>query len=249
MGTAAGRVAIVTGAGRGIGRAAALRLAADGFHVVVTDRDGDNAKRASVEIRDRDGSAEPLVLDVTDRIAVRDAYSDIAARHGRLDALVNNAVWLKYQPLADFGEELVDGMLAIGVKAVLWGMQAVIPTMTAVGSGAIVNLSSPAAFRGGPGTSVYSAVKGAVTSLTKQAAVELGPLGIRVNAVIPGSVPTEGARQHVSDATYAAREAAVPLRRNGTPEDIADGIAFLVSPRAAYVSGHLLAVDGGYLVS
>lgn len=249
MGTTADRVAIVTGAGRGIGRAAALRLAADGFHVVVTDRDAGPAERAAAEVRDRDGSAEPLVLDVTDRTAVREAYPAVAARCGRLDALVNNAIWLKYEPLGEFDEQLVDGMLAIGVKAVLWGIQAVAPVMAAAGSGAIVNLSSPAAFRGGPGTSVYSAVKGAVTSLTKQAAVELGPLGIRVNAVIPGSVPTEGARQHVSDATYAAREAAVPLRRNGTPEDIADGIAYLLSPRAAYVSGHLLAVDGGYLAS
>lgn len=249
MGTAADRVAIVTGAGRGIGRAAAIRLAADGFHVVVTDRDAGHAERAAAEVRDRDGSAEPLVLDVTDRTAVREAYSAVAARCGRLDALVNNAIWLRYEPLGEFDEQLVDGMLAIGVKAVLWGIQAVAPVMAAAGSGAIVNLSSPAAFRGGPGTSVYSAVKGAVTSLTRQAAVELGPLGIRVNAVIPGSVPTEGARQHVSDATYAAREASVPLRRNGTPEDIADGIAYLLSPRAAYVSGHLLAVDGGYLAS
>lgn len=249
MSTAAERVAIVTGAGRGIGRAAALRLAADGFHVVVTDRDAGHAEGAAAEVRGRDGSAEPLVLDVTDRTAVREAYSDVAARCGRIDALVNNAIWLKYEPLGEFDEQLVDGMLAIGVKAVLWGIQAVAPVMAAAGSGAIVNLSSPAAFRGGPGTSVYSAVKGAVTSLTRQAAVELGPLGIRVNAVIPGSVPTEGARQHVSDVTYAAREAAVPLRRNGTPEDIADGIAYLLSPRAAYVSGHLLAVDGGYLAS
>jgi len=249
MNSSADRVAVITGAGRGIGRATALRLAGDRFRVIVADRDGDNAERVAAEIRSTGGDAESLVLDVTDRGAVRDAYADIAARHGRLDALVNNAVWLKYEPLVDFDEALVDGMLAVGVKAVLWGMQAVVPIMSAAGSGAIVNLSSPAAFRGGPGTSVYSTVKGAVTSLTKQAAVELGPLGIRVNAVIPGSVPTEGARQHVSDATYAVRGAAVPLRRNGTPEDIADGIAYLVSPRAAYVNGHLLAVDGGYLVS
>ncbi|WP_417563037.1 SDR family NAD(P)-dependent oxidoreductase [Microbacterium sp.] len=242
-------LAIVTGAGRGIGRATALRLAEDGFRVIVVDRDPGNADHVAGEIRNHGGMAEPRVLDVTDRAAVRKEYAGVVEQYGRIDALVNNAIWLKYAPLVDFDESLVDGMFAIGIKAVLWGMQAVVPTMTAAGVGAIVNLSSPAAFRGGPGTSVYSTVKGAVTSLTTQAAVELGPLGIRVNAIIPGSIPTEGARQHVSNATYAARGDSVPLRRNGTPEDIADGIAYLLSPRAAYVNGHLLAVDGGYLVS
>lgn len=243
------KVAVVTGAGRGIGRAVAARLAKDGFHVVAADLDAHGAQDTAEAIRETGGQAEVLVLDVTDRAAVQDAFDGIHRRLGRVDALVNNAMWITYAPLVDFDEKAVDGMFGIGVKAAIWTMQAAIPLMKAQGSGAIVNLSSPAAVRSVPGGALYAAVKGAVTSLTLQSAGELGADGIRVNAVIPGSVPTEGARAVVDDSGFELRKARTPVGRLGRPEDIAGAVAFLVSADADFVTGHVLAADGGFLVT
>jgi NAD(P)-dependent dehydrogenase (short-subunit alcohol dehydrogenase family) len=241
--------ALVTGAGRGIGRATAERLARDGMRVVAADRDDESAARVGEAIMAGGGYAEALRLDVTDRDAVHRAVAGIAARHGRLAVVVNNAMWIRYKPFLDFTEDDIDGMLAVGLKALFWTMQAAVPVMSEQGGGVIVNVSSPAAWRGMPGTAVYSAVKGAVTSLTRQASRELGPLGIRVNAVVPGAIPTEGAREIVDEAGYDLRRRMTPLARLGTPEEIAAGIAWLASDDASYVTGHLLAVDGGILAS
>ncbi|HWH97995.1 MAG TPA: SDR family oxidoreductase [Pseudolysinimonas sp.] len=240
------RVAVVTGAGRGIGRAIAQRLVGDGFRVVVADIDPELAAASAVALGD---AAEALVLDVADRDAVAVALSDVNARFGRIDAVVNNAMWIRYGPAQTVDEETLDRMLAVGLKALFWTTQAVVPIMTAQGSGAIVNVSSPAAVRGVTGSAAYSAVKGGVSSLTWQLAGELGPLGIRVNAVVPGAVPTEGARALVDEEGYRRRLSATPLGRLGAPEDLADAVAFLVSERAAFVNGHLLVVDGGLLAS
>ncbi len=241
------RVAVVTGGGRGIGKATAARLAADGFHVVVVDIDPATAEAAADEIRAAGHAAEGIALDVTDRDAVFAAFAGVAERHGRLDALVNAAMRVLYRPIEEFDEDAVDVVLGIGFKAVLWTVQAALPAMRAQGSGAIVNFSSPAATRPMPTTSIYSAVKGAVSSLTWQLAIELGGDGIRVNGVIPGAVPTEGARAVVDEAGYEARKKGNALGRLGTPEDIAAAVSFLVSDDASYVTGHLLAVDGRLL--
>ncbi|MEU9448983.1 SDR family oxidoreductase [Streptomyces sp. NPDC048277] len=243
------KVAVVTGAGRGIGRAVAARLAEDGYHVVAADRDADGARESAEAIRGSGGQAEALALDVTDRTAVLNAFAELRQRLGRVDALVNNAMWITYAPLVDFDEDTVDGMFGIGVKAAIWTMQAAVPLMRAQGGGAIVNLSSPAAVRSVPGGALYAAVKGAVTSLTLQSAGELGRDGIRVNAVMPGSVPTDGARAVVDDAGFRLRMSRTPVGRLGRPEDIAAAVAFLLSPDAAFVSGHVLAADGGFLVT
>ncbi|WP_181780041.1 SDR family NAD(P)-dependent oxidoreductase [Pseudonocardia pini] len=242
-------VAVVTGAGRGIGRATAVRLAADGYLVVAADRDKATAEDTAAAVRAAGAAAESLELDVSDRTGVHEAFEGVRRRFGRIDAVVNNAMWIRYVPLVDVDEETVDGMLGVGLKAAIWTMQAAVPAMTAQGSGAIVNLSSPAAVRSVPGGAVYSAVKGGVSSLTLQAAGELGPLGIRVNAVLPGAVPTEGARSVVDPSGYELRKARTPVGRLGTPEDIANAIAFLCSPDAAFVNGHVLAADGGFQVT
>lgn len=194
-------------------------------------------------------AAEGARLDVSDRDAVHAAFADIHRRTGRIDAVVNNAMWIRYAPLAEFDEQTIDGMLGVGLKAAIWTMQAAIPIMTAQGAGAIVNISSPAAVRSVPGAALYSAVKGAVTSLTLQSAGELARDGIRVNAVMPGSVPTDGAGAVVDEAGYELRKARTPVGRLGRPEDIANAVAFLVSPDAAFVNGHVLAADGGFLVT
>lgn len=243
------KTAVVTGAGRGIGRAVAERLARDGFLVVAADRDGDGAEKCAAFIRETGAQAEGMRLDVSDRDAVHGAFADIGRRTGRIDAVVNNAMWIRYAPLAEFDEQTIDGMLGVGLKAAIWTMQAAIPTMTAQGTGAIVNISSPAAVRSVPGAALYAAVKGAVTSLTLQSAGELACEGIRVNAVMPGSVPTDGAGAVVDEAGYELRKARTPVGRLGRPEDIANAVAFLVSPDAAFVNGHVLAADGGFLVT
>jgi NAD(P)-dependent dehydrogenase (short-subunit alcohol dehydrogenase family) len=242
------RVAVVTGAGRGIGEAIARRLASDGLHVVVADLVGATAAAVSSSIDDGGGSSEPRELDVARRDAVMQTFEEIADRHGRIDVVVNNAMWIRYGPLSAMDEETVDRMIAVGLKAVVWTTQAALPHLKA-SHGCIVNVSSPAAVRATVGAGIYSAVKGAISSLTWQMSAELGPEGVRVNAVVPGAVPTEGARALVDEAGYELRRARTPLGRLGRPEDLANAVSFLVSDDASFVTGHLLAVDGGLLAS
>ena len=236
-------VAVVTGAGRGIGEAIAERLSADGWYVVAVDRQPEGIE--SFVSRTRPGGAEAVVLDVTDRAAVLAFFAGLDERLGRVDAVVNNAMWVHYAPIAEMTEESLDGMFAIGLKAAFWTIQGARPIMARRGEGVVVNMSSPAATRGMPGSSAYSAIKGAVSSFTWQAARELGADGIRVNGVIPGAVPTPGARQVVDDEGYEIRRKMSALGRLAEPVDIAAAVAYLVSSDARFVTGHLLAVDGG----
>lgn len=242
------RVAVVTGSGRGIGEAVARRLGADGLHVVAIDIDPETAGRTRDAVVADGGTADALALDVSDCAAVAAALDGIADRHGRIDAIVNNAMWIRYGALEEMDEATIDRMLAVGLKAIVWTTQAGLPHLRRT-SGCIVNVSSPAAVRATAGAAIYSAVKGAVSSLTWQMSNELGSQGVRVNAVVPGAVPTEGARALVDDAGYELRRAHTPLGRLGRPEDLAAAVSFLVSEDAAFVNGHLLAVDGGLLVS
>jgi NAD(P)-dependent dehydrogenase (short-subunit alcohol dehydrogenase family) len=223
------RVAVVTGAGRGIGEAVAARLEADGFRVVGMDR----------------APGTSVTLDVADRAAVLEAF----AARDRVDVVVNCAMWIRYEHIADVQEETVDGMLAVGLKALFWTTQAALGPMRAAGGGSIVHMASPAAIHGFPTAGVYSAVKGAVAAYTRQSAVELAPDGIRVNAVVPGAVPTPGAREVVDDAGYELRRARTPLGRLGTPEDIAGAVSFLTSQDASFMTGQMLVVDGGITVA
>lgn len=242
-------VAFVTGGGRGLGRAIAIRLATDGYYVIVADLDEDSARVTVSMIAGANGSAEAIGLDVTDRDAVQRAIDGVVDRCSRLDVVVNNAIRLGYHPIADVDPRTLESMFAVGVMSLFWTTQAALPTFTAQRHGIIINMSSPAAFRGLPESSVYSAIKGAVTSMTRQLAGELGPSGIRANAVMPGAIPTEGALELVDEEGYARRVGRVPLGRLGTPEDVAEAVSFLASERSAYITGHVLAVDGGFLVT
>ena len=158
-------------------------------------------------------------------------------------------MWIRYEHIADVEEETVDGMLAVGLKSCFWTTQAALGAMRAQGGGSIVHFASPAALHGFPTAGVYSAIKGAIVSFTRQSAVELAPDGIRVNAVVPGAVPTPGAREVVDDAGYEYRRSRTPLGRLGTPEDIAGAVSFLASEDASFMTGQLLVVDGGITVA
>lgn len=230
-------VAVVTGAGRGIGAAISRRLAKDGFSVVAVDLDGTAAERIAREI---DGI--PAQLDITDDSAA----AELSASLPRVDALVNNAGIFPPAPIASVSVEEFRKVMDVNVIGTLVMTQALLPQLTAAPTGAVVNIASIAAKVVTPGTAAYSPSKAAVVSLTKLCAVELADRGIRVNAIAPGGVATEGTAAVSADAEREARfNAVVPLGRRAQPEDIADAVPFFLSPDARYVTGQILYVDGG----
>ncbi|MFG2004909.1 SDR family NAD(P)-dependent oxidoreductase [Spirillospora sp. NPDC048911] len=234
-GTAAPR-AVVTGAARGIGRAILLRLIQDGYQVTAVDRDGPALERACAG-----SDALPFVGDVTDPMAV----TRLAERVGECRALVNNAGIWRYGPLADVRPEQAREVIDTNLLAPLLLMQAFVPTMTE--GACVVNLSSVTAHTPTPKVGIYPASKAALETLTRQAAVEFGPLGIRCNAVGPGLIHTEGTASDFGDAAVVQRRGgALPLGRLGVPGDIAGVVAFLCSDDARYITGQVLYADGGY---
>ena len=240
-----GQAVLITGAGRGLGRAAAELLARCGASVAVCDVDAATCRDTARAIREAGGRATDYAFSVTDRGAFHAAAAAFAKEHGRLDAVVNNAMLLRYEPIEQVSEAVLDQMLAIGIKGAVWGAQTLLAHIDKERGGAIVNMASPVAERGFPNTAVYSLVKGALVTLTKTLAAELGPRKVRVNAVAPGSVPTPGALGLNAPEEYARRKATIPLRRLGAEEDSANAVAFLLSPAASFINGEILHVDGG----
>lgn len=244
-----GRTCVVTGAARGIGRAIAERLAREGGRVAAWDVSERRLVPAVAQMQADGLDVQGFVCDVGARAAVAEAFSAVEQRLGApVSVLVNNAVWARFGPLAELDEETVDRTLAVGLKALLWTMQAALPQMGRAGGGAVVNVSSTSASRPTNQAVIYAAMKAGVLGLTRAAAVELSAQRIRVNAVIPGMVGTPASKAQYDAATLAAREAAMPLGRFGEPEDIAAAVAFLASDDGAYVQGAELVVDGGWTV-
>jgi NAD(P)-dependent dehydrogenase (short-subunit alcohol dehydrogenase family) len=249
MGILSDKVAIVTGAGGGIGRAIALAYAAEGCLVAGLDIDPETAEAVTRDAEALAGRSAAVALDITDRAALHRAIAVIAKNFGRINILVNNAMWVKYEPIEAIDETTVDRMFATGLKAALWGIQAVVPAMAAGGGGSIINLGSPAAEIGIKNAAVYTLVKGGIAAFTRQAASELGARNIRVNAIAPGPIRTPGAMRVLDEAAWKLRVDRTPLGHLGTPEDIAKTALFLASEQSAFVTGTTVRTDGGLTVN
>ena len=240
-----GRAAFISGAGHGIGRATALEMARLGATVGVNDLKPEFVEDTVAEIRRLGGKAVAVPGDVSTREGMRESVLRFAREAGRLDVMVNNAAWVRYQPLAEITPEVMDRMVEIGFKSVIWGIQAAAEAMDPERGGSIVNVASIAAFKS-PGRSVvYSGLKAGVLGITRAAAADLGARRIRVNAVAPGAVPTEGTAKHRNPELDARRIARTPLGRLGTVEDIADAICFLAGDGSRFINADVLRLDGG----
>ncbi len=240
-----GQRVFITGAARGLGRSMAEKLARCGAAVAVTDVDGAGCDAVVKGIRAAGGSAFAYPVDVAVREQMMAAAAHFAAQGGRIDAVINNAMLLRYEPVENIAPETLNRMTAIGINGSVWGAQALLAHYDAARGGSIVNMASPVAEKGFANTAAYSLVKGAIVTLTKVLAAELGPRNVRVNAIAPGSVPTPGALGLNDEAEYARRTRSIPLRRLGRVEDNAEACAFLLSAAASFINGEILHVDGG----
>jgi len=240
----ANRVAFITGASRGIGRETALTLARNGHFIVVASPEVENNEKVAGEIREGGGEAMTLDLDISSPEAVKEGFAKVFAEKGRVDVLVNNAGITRdglsmRMKLADF-----DLVLKINLYGAFYAAQAAIPGMMKARWGRIVNMASVVGQAGSPGQANYAASKAGLIGLTKALAQEVGSRGITVNAVAPGYVMTDmtaGLPEELKQKMLAS----IPLARMGAPADIANAVKFLVSDDAAYITGHVLAVNGG----
>jgi 3-oxoacyl-[acyl-carrier protein] reductase len=241
-----GKVALVTGASRGIGAAIAERLAADGASVVVNYVKAQREAEA-VAARVRDAGVRALVAkaDVGDPLQATRLVQDAVQQLGRLDIVVNNAVLIEMGAIGTVEPARVRAQLATNVEGVIATVQAAIPHLPSDG-GRVISISSLVASHPLPGMSVYAAAKGALEAMTRIWARELGPKNITVNAVAPGPVETDAMRANANDETRAAFVQRTPLGRIGMPSDIADVVAFLASADARWVTGQVLAATGGF---
>ena len=246
-GVLTGRKAVVTGAGSGIGRASALRFAAEGATVVVTDLYGDTASRVAQDITEQGGRALALQVDAGNFEQVRGMIDTTIAQFGRIDVLVNNAGIFKAADFLDVTEEDFDAVINVNIKGSFLMGQAAARAMKSTGGGAIVNMSSVNAVLAIPNIASYNVSKGGINQLTRAMSLALADFGIRVNAVAPGTIATELARQAVLTSEAAEKKIMMrtPMKRLGEPDEVAKVVAFLASDAASYITGEIVVVDGG----
>ena len=250
-----GRVALVTGASSGIGRATALAFAREGAKVVAASRDVERLQETVSLIHRMGGEAIVVQTDVTQAEQVQRMVERAVAVYGRLDVAFNNAggyrlVGGKPGLTAELDEQVWDRVVAVNLKAVWLCMKCEIRQMLGQGGGVIVNNASNDGLRGSPGMAPYAAAKHGVIGLTKSAAIEYAGRGIRINAVCPGMILTPPIEQYLGDGSQGeawVREQLEPIGRFGRPEEVAETVVWLCSDAASYVIGHALVVDGGYL--
>jgi 3-oxoacyl-[acyl-carrier protein] reductase len=243
----ANKICIITGAAQGIGMAIAERFAEDGAVVYACDRSVGAMDGWAVECAIKyDTEVYPLYFDVTDATAVKEAVVGIYKKEGRIEVLVNNAGVVFNKKIGMIVRQETELMFKVNVIAVIELTQLVARLMARSHSGSIINIASVTAVLGSPGQSAYSATKGAVIAFTKSSAKELAPTGVRVNAVAPGIIQTERFTElyEVTSDKIDSRIERIALGRLGMPADVANACSFLASDRAAYISGHILGVDG-----
>ncbi len=245
-----GKTALVTGGGRGIGRAIALALAAEGAQVAVLDILRDQAAAVARELEARGVKALALGVDLTRRAQVEAAVEEIVAQWGGLDVVVNNAGWDKLEPFLESDEATWEKILAVNFKSVLYVCKAALPHVIARGGGRVISIASDAGRVGSMGEAVYAGTKGAIIAFSKTLAREMARHRITVNVVCPGLTETpllQGIRDQ-SEKTKKVIDAvtrAIPLGRVGQPEDVAAMVAFLATPDAGFITGQTISVSGG----
>ena len=241
------QVTVVTGAGRGIGRAIALELATCGSTVVLSDIDIEGAERVASELKELGGKALALKTDVSDFGQAQEMIERAVSDYGRLDILVNNAGITRDNLIVRLGEEDWDRVIAVNLKGAFNCCRAAAKVMMKQRGGVIVSIASVVGVMGNAGQTNYAASKAGLIGLTKSLAKELAPRGVRVNAVAPGYIETEMTK----DLPEAAKEAflmVIPLKRPGQPEDVARAVRFLVSEDASYITGQVVHIDGGMVM-
>ena len=245
-----GRVALVTGAARGLGHAIAEGLAQAGATVILNGRDAAALEKAAAPLARDGGKTDTAVFDVTDADAVKAGVAAIERKHGALDVVVNNAGIQRRHPLGVFPKADWDAIIATNLTAPFLMAQAVVPGMTARKRGSIINISSLTSELGRANISGYTAAKGGVRQLTRALAVELGATGIRVNAIGPGYFETEMNRALIDNQEfYAWVNGRTPMRRWGHPSELAGAAVYLASDASSFMTGQTIYVDGGFSVS
>ena len=255
-----GQIALVTGGGSGIGRGIADLLAALGAHVVLASRKLERVEAAAAEIIASGGKASAKAVDVRSADLVRTMVAEVSDAHGRIDLLVNNAAGNFYAPSETLSENAWKSVIEIDLYGTFFCSQAVLPVMKAQGGGSIVNISMTLHYRGWPLMAHATAAKAGIDALTKTLSLEWAKYGVRMNAVAPGPIPTEGVRKAftpppaadgvpdvfaVEKALESYAQKMIPLRRWGSPADIANMVAFLASPGGSWITGAIMVVDGG----
>jgi len=244
--TLKGKVAIVTGSRRGIGYGIVLALAKEGCNVVVSDMDQKDCENVVKEIEKKGVKGLAVKCDVSNKPEVDELIAKTMKKFGRLDILVNNAGIYPFVPFLDMTEDNWDKVLDVNLKSVFLCSQAAAKVMKP--GSKIVSVSSIASFVGFPGLAHYCASKGGINGMIRALALEMAPKKINVNAVAPGAIDTPGASQHSSEDVKKQTIAAIPWKRMGIPEDIANAVVFLASDRSEYITGQIIVVDGGWTI-
>ncbi len=244
------KVAVITGAAGGIGRALVRRFCEEGAQVVGLDLNADGLKELTAELSEFSALLNLRTLDITDHAAVAATIHQILTEHGRIDILVNNAGWDIAMPFVETTPEFWDKVIAINLKGPLNLQHAVVPVMVEAGGGKVINIASDAGRVGSSGESVYSACKGGLIAFSKTLARETARKDVRVNVVCPGPTDTALLRSFAGEGEYGQKvydglKRAIPLKRLGQPEDIPGMVAFLASDDANFITGQVISVSGG----